>query len=194
MAAVSGFRFSKIKLRSQWFFHHSCSLRTNILHKWVNVCLSSQIAKQQQQLIQQQHKINLLQQQIQVGCPPDIFNSLQRWSLLQMSDQLSSQTSKLCRREKKKEAKVFFVLRCPSRWTCPTWWSRPSTPTPSPFRWPLNPRWHCHCSRSPVSQVSLEVSQEAGRDGMGHTSLLTQIRTKFTWIQIIQLWKLNKAL
>lgn len=76
-------------------------------------------------------------------------------------------------KKKGKEAKVFFVLRRPSRWTCPTWWSRPSTPTPSPFRWPLNPRWHCHCSQSPVSQVSLEVSQEAGKVGMGHTSLLT---------------------
>ncbi|KAG7458304.1 hypothetical protein JOB18_004043 [Solea senegalensis] len=32
-------------------------------------CLVSQIAKQQQQLIQQQHKINLLQQQIQVNMP-----------------------------------------------------------------------------------------------------------------------------
>lgn len=79
-----GFCFSIIKLPSRRFFHHSCSLFTNMLHKWVNACLLSQIAKQQQQLIQQQHKINLLQQQIQVGCPPDIVNRLQRWSLLRM--------------------------------------------------------------------------------------------------------------
>lgn len=176
MSAASGFRFSEIKLRSQWFFHRSRSLHTNTLLKWVNVCLSSQIAKQQQQLIQQQHKINLLQQQIQVGCPPDIFNSLQRWSLLQMRIHHPRPVSCVAG-VKKKEAKVFFVLRRPSRWTCPTWWSRPSTPTPNPFRWPLNPRWRCRCSRSPASQVSLEVSQEAGRVGMGHTSLLTQIHT-----------------
>lgn len=40
---------------------------------WVRIlCLVSQIAKQQQQLIQQQHKINLLQQQIQVSSSQDL--------------------------------------------------------------------------------------------------------------------------
>lgn len=107
MSAASGSGFSKTKLWSQWFFHRSRSLHTNTLLKWVNVCLSSQIAKQQQQLIQQQHKINLLQQQIQVGCPPDIFNSLQRWSLLQMRIHHPRPVS--CVAEKRKRKLKYFL-------------------------------------------------------------------------------------
>lgn len=45
---------------------HTCEMRVRL-----NVSCVSQIAKQQQQLIQQQHKINLLQQQIQVS-PRDL--------------------------------------------------------------------------------------------------------------------------
>lgn len=47
-------------------------------HEWPGItllfppltCVSEQIARQQQQLLQQQHKINLLQQQIQVSVVP----------------------------------------------------------------------------------------------------------------------------
>lgn len=46
-----------------------------LVHEWPGItllfppltCVSEQIARQQQQLLQQQHKINLLQQQIQVS-------------------------------------------------------------------------------------------------------------------------------
>lgn len=103
------------------------------------VSFVSQIAKQQQQLIQQQHKINMLQQQIQVS--------------------FHHQSFVLVRPLTRHRARLwcFSIPCCLSRWTCLMWWSPLSTPTHNPSRWPLNHTWLCPCSQSRANQVKREM-------------------------------------